>query len=400
MCEAQEGGAGAPVILRAATFNVEDVRTTDLLDENQPRVRQIAEVIQRMRPTILLLNEIAYDMPGAPGFQEGAPAGQNATRFVNSFLIKPQNGAAPMRFQTVMLPVNTGVASGFDLNNDGKVSTTFTHPLKAPANGDVTELPDDARRYGEDSWGFGGFPGQYGMALLVDERLKVLREKIRTFQLLPWDYVSGAFIPTNPDGTPWFSPEELAVSRLSSKSHWDVPVELPNGTVLHILCSHPTPPTFDGPEKRNARRNHDEIRFWRDYIDNAPYIVDDKGEPYGLEFSDHFVILGDLNADPDEGSAFKNPISTQLLSCRRINAETTPTSPVVIDGLDPDDTAMFRLRVDYVLPSVAIDVKTSGVWRVNPAPIEGKEGVEGVEGRTGFPSDHFPVWADLVVPAP
>ena len=52
---------------------------------------------------------------------------------------------------------------------------------------------------------------------------------------------------------------------LSSKSHWDVPVRIGNVT-LHLLASHPTPPAFDGAEDRNGRRNHDEIRFWSDYL--------------------------------------------------------------------------------------------------------------------------------------
>ena len=52
---------------------------------------------------------------------------------------------------------------------------------------------------------------------------------------------------------------------LSSKNHWDVPVRIGKRT-LHLLISHPTPPAFDGPEDRNGKRNHDEIRFWRDYL--------------------------------------------------------------------------------------------------------------------------------------
>ena len=70
--------------------------------------------------------------------------------------------------------------------------------------------------------------------------------------------------------------------RLSSKSHWDVPVTVGAHTV-HVLASHPTPPTFDGPEDRNGRRNHDEIRFWADYISSlrSGYIVDDAGRRGG-----------------------------------------------------------------------------------------------------------------------
>lgn len=377
-----------PVTLRVATFNVEDVRTTDLQDPEHPRLKQIAEVIQRVRPNIILLNELAYDQPGAPGFVEGEPAGQNALRFINTFLITPQSGIEPIRFKPFTAPTNTGLSSGFDLDNDGTTATIYTYPAPSGPDGKPTDLPPDARAYGNDCWGFGGFPGQYGMALLVDERLEILTDQIRTFQRLPWDYVSGAFIPAKPDGTNWFTPEELAVARLSSKSHWDVPVKLPNGEILHILCSHPTPPAFDGPEGRNKKRNHDEIRFWRDYIENAPYIVDDNNTPGGLRRGDLFVILGDLNADPIDGDSFKNPIKTQLLSSSRINTEFTPQADVDLSaqGLDPTDTAMFKLRVDYVLPAAGIEVLRSGIWRTPPA------------NSSVFPSDHFPVWADLVVP--
>ncbi len=71
--------------------------------------------------------------------------------------------------------------------------------------------------------------------------------------------------------------------RLSSKSHWDVPVKVGNKTI-HILASHPTPPSFDGAEDRNGKRNHDEIRFWKDYISDSSnqYIYDDKGVKGGF----------------------------------------------------------------------------------------------------------------------
>ena len=77
----------------------------------------------------------------------------------------------------------------------------------------------------------------------------------------------GALLPDDPARRhrDWYSPDELAVLPLSSKSHWDVPVRI-GSTTLHLLASHPTPPAFDGPEDRNGRRNHDEIRFWSDYL--------------------------------------------------------------------------------------------------------------------------------------
>ena len=71
--------------------------------------------------------------------------------------------------------------------------------------------------------------------------------------------------PGHAEPADWYSPEELDVFRLSSKSHWDVPIQV-GGKTVHFLVSHPTPPVFDGPEDRNGTRNHDEIRFWADYV--------------------------------------------------------------------------------------------------------------------------------------
>jgi len=369
----------APTRLRVATFNVEDLRTEELLDPSNERVRAIAEVLRRVRPNVVLLNEIAYDQAGAPGYVERDGAGANGRRLAEAFLAVTQGAELePLRVRAFMAPVNTGMPSGFDLDNDGRVVATMGAGQR---RGDAAS--EAARAYANDCWGFGTFPGQYGMALLVDERLEILVDRVRTFRLLPWDYVSGNFIPREPE--PWFDEKELEVARLSSKSHWDVPVRLPGGQVVHFLCSHPTPPVFDGPEDRNGRRNHDEIRFWADYLSNEAYIVDDRGVAGGLEAGAHFVVLGDLNADPDEGDAFKDPIGTLLETQARIRWGPAPVADRAAEGLDADDTAAFGLRVDYVLPSRTMGLVKSGVWRWPP------------RGRA-FPSDHFPLWAEIEVP--
>jgi phenylpropionate dioxygenase-like ring-hydroxylating dioxygenase large terminal subunit len=82
-------------------------------------------------------------------------------------------------------------------------------------------------------------------------------------QYFRWKDMPDALLPDDP-ATPapadWYSSDELNVFRLSSKSHWDLPIRIGKETV-HFLVSHPTPPVFDGPEDRNGTRNHDEIRF-------------------------------------------------------------------------------------------------------------------------------------------
>jgi 5'-nucleotidase / UDP-sugar diphosphatase len=260
-----EGGSGRITrTVRVATFNASLNRDTagalitDLSTPDNAQAQTVAEIIQRVNPDIILINEFDYDADGTA-----------VTLFADHHLGISQNGAAPVAYPyRFIAPSNTGMASGFDLNNDGAV-----------------EGPDDA-------FGFGFFPGQFGMA--VYSKFPIDAASIRTFQNFLWQDMPDALLPDDP-ATPapadWYTPEELAVFRLSSKSHWDLPIQI-EGQVVHLLASHPTPPVFDGDEDRNGRRNHDEIRFWADYVNNAPYIVDDLGVSGGLAAGDSFVIVG------------------------------------------------------------------------------------------------------------
>lgn len=272
--------------LRVATYNLslnrgaEGELVNDLSTPDNAQAKAVAEVIQRADADVILLNEFDY----VDGYQA-------VDLFRQNYLQVSQNGAGAVDYPyAYTAPVNTGVPSGFDLNNDGKVGG------------------------GDDAYGFGLFPGQYGMVVL--SKYPIDASNVRTFQDFLWKDMPGAALPDDP-ATPapadWYSPEELNVVRLSSKSHWDVPVQVGKRTV-HVLASHPTPPTFDGPEDRNGHRNHDEIRFWADYITpgKGKYIYDDAGSTGGLNPSETFVILGDMNADPYDGDSYDGAID-QLL---------------------------------------------------------------------------------------
>ena len=90
LAAARQENADAAVRIRIATFDVGDVRTADLLKPDEPRLRGIAEILQRLRPNIVLLSGIAYDSPGGPDVKDGEPPGQNARRLVEKYLAVPQ----------------------------------------------------------------------------------------------------------------------------------------------------------------------------------------------------------------------------------------------------------------------------------------------------------------------
>ena len=222
---------------RVATFNIRKLCTTKLEQVEADgrganlQLRKAAEIIQRVRPDVLLINEIDFD----------AERRRNAAAFADRYLKVSQNEQQPIDYPFVFFaPVNTGVPTGFDLDNDGDPN--------GPA----------------DAFGYGHYPGQYGMVLY--SRYPIDAQAARTLQMFRWQAMPDNLMPDGRDDKPaWYTPEEAAILRLSSKSHWDVPVRI-GQAVRHVLASHPTPPAFDGPEDRNGRRAFDEIRLWSDYI--------------------------------------------------------------------------------------------------------------------------------------
>ncbi|HZX79723.1 MAG TPA: endonuclease/exonuclease/phosphatase family protein, partial [Lysobacter sp.] len=256
------------------------------------------------------------------------------------------------------------------------------------------------RDAGNDAWGFGLHPGQYGM--LVLSRHPIAARDARTFQHFRWQALPGARVPRDPrSGDAWYAPEVWARFPLSSKSHWDVPVDTPAGRI-HVLAAHPTPPVFDGPENRNGLRNADEIRFWAEYLTpgDKPWLCDDAGRCGGLAADAAFVILGDHNADPVDGDGEPGAIA-QVLRHPRVNADVAPGSAGAAErageyafarrGDVATHTGDFgpntgTLRLDYVLPSRNLPVRAGGVFW----PKKGEPGSELLDA-----SDHHLAWIDI-----
>ena len=223
---------------------------------------------------------------------------------------------------------NTGVQTGVDLDNDGR--------LRGP----------------RDAHGYGWFSGQGGLAILSRYPLTMVEDASDLiWAKLPW--------ATLPEG--FYSPEALAVLRLSHTAHWRVRVDAPEP--FDLLTAYPTTPVFDGPEDRNGLRNADELRLLMRMAEAV---------------EGPFVIAGDLNLDPDRGEGLRGVMQDFLASGR------------VQDPLPGQVTADFgeesagKLRVSYVLPSPE--------WRVTDAGIAEAEAPE--SGDTLF-TRHHPVWVDL-----
>lgn len=361
-CDRSDAPAGeGAATVRIATFNIQELSTARLTAVDgagtglDPQAVAAAQVILHARPDILVLNEIDFDPehPDDPAL--------NARRFAEAYLASgPDSIQYPYAYAA---PSNTGLLTGLDLNRDGLVAS---------------ESDRGTREHGDDSFGFGTYPGQYSMAVL--SRFPLAPEGVRTFQRFRWVDLPGNHMPPE-----HLSPEAESVFRLSSKSHWDLPVVIGADT-LHLWISHPTPPVFDGPEDRNGRRNFDEIMFWLLYLEGSDRLVDDSGSPGGYASWSPFVIAGDLNARPGDEAVVYDGVSAidQLLRHPRIQ-DPDSTNRATASWLD-------GVRVDYVLPSSDLSVTAVGV-------VDPRAGANPTIARAvAAASDHRLVWVDIVWP--
>ncbi|MEN8831752.1 MAG: endonuclease/exonuclease/phosphatase family protein [Pacificibacter sp.] len=335
--------AHAQDVVRVATWNVEmsrkgpGVLLHNILSGTDAQVAAAIAHIQNLHPDVLLLTGIDTDFEG-----------HTIGAFVDALA---QAGTAYPHVLTQL--GNAGAPTGRDLDKNGR--------LGAP----------------QDAQSFGDFHGQGGLALL--SRLPIDAGNIRDFSTLLWRDLPDARLPKD-----FYDDADLDVLRLSSNSHWDVPI-LWGDTPVNLLAFYATTPAFDGPEDRNGWRNADEIALWRHYLDGRLDATAPKPP---------FIIIGDANLDPSDGDGHSAEMQNLLADPRLQDAKPRSTQAqsianpehvgdAALDTADWDDPTPGNLRVDYVLPSADLKVIDTGVaW-------------SSVMGDEGALFRHGLVWVDL-----
>jgi len=147
---------------------------------------------------------------------------------------------------------------------------------------------------------------------------------------------------------------------------------------------------FDGDNNFSGRWNHDENRFWADYVAGAEYIYDDEGNEGGLDEDASYVLLGDMDAGP--GDEPLDPATKYFVDNDDFDGRSRPTSPGGAQRGNPYATAEFGggTTVDWVLPSPDLSKRAlSVVW---PSSNANKRGLSDAVAEA---SDHRLVWADI-----
>ena len=299
--------------IRFGQFNIRDLTMEKLLDLSNPQVLAAAKIIKRFRPDVLSIDEM-QSHPGAP------------TAFVENFL---KRGEEPADYPFFYIgQTNSGMPTG---------------------------LP-----YPYDYRGYGHFRGQYGIACL--SRLRIDFDGIKNLKDVSWPSLPGSCCAEV------FCPRDFP---LWSTSFLDVPVETGDGAVFHTILVHPTVPLR---EYVNMKRNADQMRFLKSYIDGF------SGSP--------FVVIGDLNADPDAGIGTRDVVRGLFEDDNIIYRKTSRETFLEGGGVERppvDGAGLLKARLDYILPSRH--------FRMDGPLVFAPEGTPWWQAARRA-SDHFFVYAD------
>ena len=203
--------------VRFATFNASLNRNAagqlvaDLSTPDNAQARTVAEIIQRTSPDVLLVNEFDFVEDGVA-----------AELFRDNYLEVSQNGADAGRLPLLLRsPVE-------HRHPDRLRPQQQRRRRRRRRRVRVRALPR---------------PVRHGRLLQVPHRPR----RGPHLPELPLEGHAGRPSPTTRrcGADRLVRPEELDIFRLSSKSHWDVPIK--TAATVHFLVTHPTPPTFDGP---------------------------------------------------------------------------------------------------------------------------------------------------------
>jgi len=356
------GRAAAGGTLRLAVFEAGLTRAgpglllRDLL-AGEAQAMAAAAVVAAAGADVVLLTSFDYDAGGRAlaAFADRLAAAGEA--YPHRFALRP----------------NRGMATALDLDGDGRTGGAG------------------------DAQGWGWFAGQRGMALL--SRLPLAAGGARDFSAFAWADLPGAALA--PPGGPPPPAGVLAAQRLASAGAWEVPVVLPGGGALRILAFAAGLPYPGSADDRPARRNGDEVRFWRHLLAGA-LPMPPPAPP--------FVIMATTNLDPGDGAGRQGAMAALLADPglrdpRPASAGAALAGGGAGGGADGPpqrgppalDTARFaaaggpgNLRLDYVLPWVGLAVAGAGVlW---PPPGDPLEAAVTAAGR------HRLVWVDIRLP--
>lgn len=358
--------------VRVGHWNIKELGTKKLLDEDAPQLVAMAQVLDRFRPDILSINELQFDienvpeagLPGAPSTVQPGDACQakNARRLADRLhALNPE-----LRYDYAVVAMGN---SGVEFQTTEEVADNFK------------VRPDE-------------FLGRYSLGLI--SRYPILHDQVRVLHDLAWHDLPGNSIDAIREDLDIEVPEGYW---LFEKAIVVVPIDV-NGSILHVVLLHPMTSGF---HPMNPYRNHDELRALQLWLAGE---LDAPGwEP--LPEDAMFVLIGDWNVDPEDGDGDRASLP-QVLSSPRVVTHfpegeggtkgVNPRRNTFLSGCGREDGTLpwnpqnkMQMQLDYMLPSTTIGQPTeSGIfWPTYPSEDWN---------LACRASDHRLMWEDLALP--
>lgn len=374
--EAPAGSAPTPGTWRIAQFNLRELSTDKIVATSHPQVDAAAKIVARFHPDVVCLNEMQFDianvptsgMPGAKSAKPGtfSTAESNATRIAARIAAENPEAIYPYALITVG---NSGFAwSG----------------------------PRPSTEPGSDWYslrGWGEYRGRFNTIVL--SKFPIVTDQVRIITDVAWDAIPKNSIAQMKTDTGLDVPAGYPVFE---KSLNVIPLDI-HGKTTYLVMSHPTAPAF---WSINPYRHEDELRALALFLDGQLPGVESvpQGSP--------FVLIGDLNADPEEGDSRPGAIA-RVLAHDRLEpwfpegAGTmgkNPTFNTYVSGCGKGDgssvgdpSSRFQMQIDYILPSKEIG-RAQGGAVFFPNRAESQEDFD----LACRASDHMFLYVDLPNP--
>jgi hypothetical protein len=339
------GGGGAPqtgpLRLRVGHFNIRECSTDKIINPQDEELTAAAEVIARFAPDIVDINELQYDienlpvagMPGVPmpavqgAFDGGA---QNARRLAD----RVQANNPDAQYNDTLTTLGN---SGFYWQGDTLGESSFV--LR----------------------GWGEWRGRHNTGVL--SRYPILRDQVRIITDFAWEDLPGNSIAAMTAATGIAVPSGFP---LFEKSLNIIPIQVEEH-VLYLVLLHPVPPAF---EAINPYRNHDELLGLSLFLQGALPGV----EP--LPADAKYIVMGDLNADPEDGDGSIAGAIEQVIDNPAVVAwfpsgagfkgqngqyNTYLSGCGYDDGsVVTDPSTRWQMQLDYILPAPSIGTPLEG----------------------------------------
>jgi hypothetical protein len=295
-------------------YNIKELASPKLTKKNE-QLKYVQKILKNYNPDLLFINELQYDIPGAPN-DDFTTDGENLAKLRDLIGFKHK--------YVSFYPANTG--KNAKKNAEGEY---YADP-NSPGARDLA-----------DQVNFGTIPHQYSSGLLT--KFPIVQETVVTN--LKWKDFNRNIDLTKFKGADGSElPKDM---ELFDKNFLDVVLDI-HGKKTHVIVLHTVPSYHFGNKfSPNYERNRDQLRFLEWYLTGKTDIDIDLINIQPIT-GKSFIAAGDWNVDPNSD----NPGANVL---KRIFTKTNPwikpeqmTFTNEGGGYGPNP---FRLMLDYLVSS-------------------------------------------------